>query len=134
MNSCFYLFLNIGRIKLGSKASGSIGLFMLISCVRSESAKSIAVKNTKSVTSEKHTVHEETKQYFTAFILRGLNRKHSTCYRATCSNQESAGTVRFASVEILRGGLGGPCPSQIFALPPVCPPDFSLISRSSSFG
>ena len=124
MNSCFYLFLNIGRIKLGSKASGSIGLFMLISCVRSESAKSIAAKNTKSVTSEKHTVHEETKQYFTAFTLRGFNRKHSTCYRATCSNQESAGTVRFASVEILREGLGRSCPPRFLLGPPFYPQFF----------
>ena len=33
-----------------------------------------------------------------------------------------------------KGGLGGPWPPQIFACPPVCPPNFFLIYRSSSFG
>jgi len=38
------------------------------------------------------------------------------------------------SVAILRGGLGGPWPPQIFAWPPVCPPpSFFLISRLSLF-
>ena len=130
MNSCFYLFLNIGRIKLGSKASGSIGLFMLISCVRSESAKSIAAKNTKSVTSENRSpalflrATYSARRNKAAFTLRGFNRKHSTCYRATCSNQESAGTVRFASVEILREGLGRSCPPRFLLGPPFDPQFF----------
>jgi len=43
---------------------------------------------------------------------------------------------RLSSVAILKGvgGLGGPWPPHIFAWPPVWPPQFFLISRSSSFG
>jgi len=57
--------------------------------------------------------------------------KHNLLREQCCVALPELCATIILAVAILRGRLGGPWPPQIFAWPP---PNFFLISRSSSFG